>query len=82
MISLELNSLEDNTLNNNNQNNNNNHKNWRTDDFKYCSSKAYGFHCINKLLSNDKQDFCALTLLDLSNSELNSIPIEVNELKK
>ena len=79
MDSLELDSLEDNTLNNNNEND---LKNTNIDNHKLCPSKSNGFHCYNKILSHDKNEFCALTLLDLSNSDLNSIPIEVNELKK
>lgn len=75
MCIKESDSIEDNTINNND-------KNFKTSEFKLCPSKTNGLHCISKTICKDRNEFCALTLLDLSQSQLNSIPIEINNLKK
>jgi hypothetical protein len=72
MREMELNSLEDNTLNNENNN---------CDDNNYCFLKSNGYHCNGKVISY-KTDYCALTSLDFSKSQLSSIPVEINDLKK
>ena len=75
MCIKESDTIDDNTINNND-------KNFKTSEFKLCPSKTNGFHCVSKTICKDRNEFCALTLLDLSHSELNSIPIEINDLKK
>jgi len=77
-MEIELDSLEDNTLNNENRLNDDN---GNGDDNKYCYLKSNGYHCNNNVIPF-KTDYCALTSLDLSKSELSSIPIEINDLKK